>query len=254
MRRLWLLVVLAGCGRFGFGSSDKPDSAIGDAPRDGPADAPTLTCLPSYSVCDGFEGPSIDSSTWMVDPMIAIDTTRAHRGASSLHVHAQAFAAGQGSYTSLFETKTLVSGATTFWVRGWFWLSALPAPGNGMELITAERPGSAGDYVFVFSNRTSVYSQFDLSSQEAMVAVPAASWFCVVFKIVRSTTASGALEASGDIPPLALTGVITDAAQPMTQVTLGMGFASSNVLTAQPALDLWIDDVIVHTSPLTCSD
>ncbi|MDB4964246.1 MAG: hypothetical protein JWP01_4245 [Myxococcales bacterium] len=37
-------------------------------------------------------------------------------------------------------------------------------------------------------------------------------------------------------------------------VTFGIGFAGSNTPVAQPALDLWIDDVIVDPDPVTCAD
>ncbi len=88
-----------------------------------------------------------------------------------------------------------------------------------------------------------------------MTTVPTGSWFCVVWKVVRSTSTSGSLETSGDVPALALANIQTDSASsPMTVLTLGLGFASSNTPSAQPALDLWVDDVIAHSAPVTCAD
>jgi hypothetical protein len=43
-------------------------------------------------------------------------------------------------------------------------------------------------------------------------------------------------------------------AAPLKTVALGIGFAATNVNDAQPAIDMWIDDVIVHHAPVTCSD
>jgi hypothetical protein len=72
---------------------------------------------------------------------------------------------------------------------------------------------------------------------------------------VRSTTTTGSLTSSGDLAALTLPGVKTDSStSPMTNLFLGMGFSSSNVPVAQPALDLWIDDVIVDAAPVTCAD
>lgn len=258
MRGLGVLVVVAGCGRFGFDSTGHADggdsfadasdgaSASGDA-------SSTSMCLPSYSVCDEFEAATVNTTTWQVASMISIDTSRAHRGTSSLHIEMPAFAAGQGRYKFISDTKTVMT-ASTFWVRGWFWISALPAGTNGLELITAELPGDAGDYVFVRSNRTTVYSQFQDNSTSTTTTVPTASWFCVVFKVVRSTTTSGSLEMSGDVPTTALANARTDGTPAMTHINLGIGFSGSNVGTAQPALDLWIDDVIIHTEAVTCAD
>jgi hypothetical protein len=265
MRALALLVAVAGCGRFGFGG-ETADSAIVDGVisdgvivgDDGATDAvmgdAAPACLASYNLCDGFEGTSFDTTTWTVDSMITLDATRAHRGSKSAHVHTPASAANTSNYQTLNETKT-VPGSTTFWLRGWFWLSALPATGNGMELVSAEQSGVGGDYVFVFSDSTHVYTQFGNASQTSPTTVPIGSWFCVIWKVVRSTTTTGALELSGDAPLLSLPNVKTDSATaPMNVITIGMGFASSNTPAAQPALDLWIDDVIVDDAPLTCAD
>jgi hypothetical protein len=252
MRRAWVLVVLAGCGRLGF--EDQPgggDAAVVDG-SSATGDA-GLTCLPSYSVCDDFEAPVVNTETWQVDSMIAIDTARAHRGASSLHVHMPAFDVGQGNYQFIADAKTVMT-ASTFWVRGWFWLSALPAGTNGLELITAELPGAAGDYVFVRSNRTTVYSQFNDTSNSSAVTAPVNNWFCVLFKVVRSTASTGSLEMSGDVPTVTLPNVRTDGAPPMDRINLGIGFSSTNVTSAQPAMDLWIDDVIIDDAALTCAD
>ena len=57
------------------------------------------------------------------------------------------------------------------------------------------------------------------------------------------------------IPSLTLPGVTTDSsATPIQDIGLGIGFAGTNVFNPQPALDLWFDDVIVDTQPLTCAD
>jgi hypothetical protein len=257
-----IVVVVAGCGRFGFGTSDPSGdasgSAVDSAPRDGlgdtMGDGAAVACAPGLDLCDGFEEPTLDGAIWDTDPMVTLDTTRAHRGAQSIHVHSPAFAANTGSYTTLRETRTITIGGT-FWVRAWFWLSALPAGQNGLELITAERPGSAGDYLFVRSDRTSVYSQFADNSQSSMTTLPTGTWVCTIWKVVRSTSATGSLTLSGDAPAITFSNAVTDStAMPMTVVTMGLGFSGTNVPVAQPALDLWIDDVIADSSPVSCTD
>ncbi|HSD89566.1 MAG TPA: hypothetical protein VLB44_18675 [Kofleriaceae bacterium] len=257
MRAVVCLAFLAACGRFGFGDQDaiSDGSTIGgDGPGvGGDGDAASVVCPIGLDLCDGFEA-GIDTTTWTVDTNVTLDTTFAHRGSASIHVHMPAFGANSGSYQTMSETKTITNGATTFWIRGWFWLGALPALGNGMELITAERPGSAGDYVFVFADSTHVYSQFGGASVTTATTMPVGSWFCAIFKVARSTSSSGSLELSGDAPSLVLANTKTDAAQAMTTINIGIGFASSNNPVAQPAFDLWIDDVIVHSSAVTCAE
>lgn len=252
----WAIVLAAGCGRLGFtsvpGDRDSGAADVGDVGDVAASDA-APACLASYARCDGFEGNSIDPA-WMPDPLITIDSTRAHRGASSVHVQSPAIAAGTDDYTVLADQATLATIGTTFWVRAWLWLSALPAGMNGLELITAQRPSAGGDYLFVFSNRTDVYTQYDGVSQQAMVAVPVGGWFCAVFKVVRSTTSTGSIEASGDIPMLVLPGVQTDGVPPLEYITLGLAFSAPNVAVPQPVMDLWIDDVIIDDAAVTCAD
>jgi hypothetical protein len=255
MRALALLVALAGCGRLGFGGGNA-DGAIGDGvlgDGDGAGGDAAQVCSPAFDICDGFES-GINTGLWSADAMVTLDTTRGHRGNNSVRVHTPAFAAGSNSYQSLFQSQTIMT-STTFWIRAWFWLSALPATGNGMELITAERPGSNGDYVFIFADSTHIYTQFGNDSSMTTSPAPVGGWFCVVWKVVRSSTTTGSLDLTGDLGTLSLPNVVTDSAtMPMTVLTIGMGFAASNVPSAQPALDLWIDDVIAHSGPVTCAD
>jgi hypothetical protein len=85
-------------------------------------------------------------------------------------------------------------------------------------------------------------------------SVPTDSWFCLVFHVVFSTTATGSLDVTGDFAA-AITGTITnDAVMPVDMVGVGPYFSGTNVAVSQPAFDVWVDDVIVHGSPVTCSD
>src|SRR5262245_13267230 len=136
MRGLGVLAVLAGCGRLGFGTAALVDGGVtgetaqsDGASSDGTgsnasgSDAATIApCCPDYIICDHFEGASIDTSTWTAGSMVSLDATRAHGGEGSVHIHTPAFNAGNTSYKFLSETKT-VAVASTFWVRGWFYLS-----------------------------------------------------------------------------------------------------------------------------------
>lgn len=251
-------VAAGGCGRFGFGGDDPPKADArgggidGDlVPKDGDLDGmPTYACTGS-EVCEGFEN---GVGVWMLDPMASIDTTFAHRGTKSMHVHSPAFAANTGSYQAIFQSQTVTANINPFWVRAWLYLSARPAFDNAMELITAERPGSAGDYVFVHDDRTNVYSQYDLSIMNTFTLVPEAQWFCLVWKVTRDTGNAGALELSGEVD-VALTGHQTDSStNTMQYVTIGIGYSSTNVPVAQPTQDLWIDDVIVSGTAVGCAD
>ncbi|HUS29120.1 MAG TPA: hypothetical protein VMZ53_11435 [Kofleriaceae bacterium] len=254
-------IVGAGCGRFGFGADDPGRDApqVGDGGTDvvtmggdGGVDAPEFFACTGSEVCEGFES---GFGVWMADAMVSLDATRAHRGNHSVHVHSPAFAAGGSSYQAIYQSQTVSANINPFWVRGWFWLSARPNFDNAMELMTAERPStSSGDYVFVHADSTNVYSQFDAQIMQTSTLVPVGQWFCLIWKVTRNTGTSGALELSGDVT-VSLANTKTDSTTSSLQiVVLGIGYASSNTPVAQPAQDLWIDDVIVSASAVTCSD
>ncbi len=264
MRRVTLaaLVPLAACGRLGFGShtggADAPPAsdARADGPRDAPSDA-APACLASYRVCDGFEGASFDSSTWTFDTGVTVDTTVAHRGASSAHMHSTALAVNTGGYFNLLETKSLAFGDPVLYVRAWVRMSALPAGSNGQEMIVAEQTGGTiyGDYLFVKNSHLTVYTQFSGQATSETTAPPLGAWQCVLWTLTRSTTTSGAIALAGDPSPISITGVTTDGANPpVTRMAYGVGFSSTNVTTAQPSLDVWFDDLIVSPTPVTCAD
>jgi hypothetical protein len=222
----------------------------GDAPND------TLSCTAKFDLCDGFEAPDIDTSLWSPSPGVVRDTTRAHRGAASLHVSVAALTTGRGGGATVTETRTFASAASTLWVRAWFWMASLPADMNAMELTSVEQTmGGEGDYLFARSNNTQVYSDFDFQITGTGVAPPTDGWFCVVWTITRSTTNTGALDLSSDVlPTISLHGTITDAQSPIGRLRLGLNFASTNVKVDQPAIEAWVDDVIVDPRPVTCAD
>lgn len=247
----WLLVLLAtsGCGRFGFETERVTDGDAGaiDAIIDGP---PSVTCARA-DLCDGFEA-GLDAGTWSSAGTVVIDQNRAHRGSASARVTTPALNPNQNGYSTIYESRTLVPGET-FWVRGWYFLSGLPAGANGMELVVAGQLGGSGDFVFVFGDGTHLYSQFAELSQITPDVVPVGQWFCVIMKVVPGTT-SGSLEMTGDLSPLTLANVATDGTPPLDYIGLGIGFASNNVATQQPSLTLWIDDVLIDRAPVTCAD
>lgn len=245
----WLLVLLAtsGCGRLGFETERATDGDDGGIDA---SDGPSGICA-GADLCDGFEA-GLDAGTWSSVGAVVLDQSRAHRGSASVRVTTPALNPNQNAYSTIYESKTLGPGGT-FWVRGWYWLSALPAGANGMELVVAGQLGGSGDFVFVFNDGTHLYSQFAELSQITTDLVPVGQWFCVIMKVVPSPT-TGTLEVTGDLSPLTLANVATDGTPPLDYIGLGIGFASNNLPTQQPSLDLWIDDVLIDRAPVTCAD
>jgi hypothetical protein len=249
IERVWrfALVVIAACGRYDFSARSDAGASDGPDARD--------PCA-GFDLCDQFEEPSL-RSVWMASSGVTLDTTHAHSGTQSVHLHTTQIAPGQTMYIQLGENQTLATAVNPLWVRGWFWMPAFPAAGNHSELISVEQMGGGlGDYLFLYSTATVVYSQFAMATGNTPALGSPGAWFCAVFEVSRAIDATGKLTLSSDIVgPQGLTNVVTDSqATPIRTIWLGIGFAGGNVTANQPALDLWIDDVIVHSAPVTCAD
>jgi len=245
----WLALVGAiGCGRLGFGvAGDASDDA-----RDGATDI-AQGC--GFDLCDNFETRTL-APVWTTSTMVSLDTTRAHGGAQAVHLQSAALAVGQSQYVELGEMQTLAVPATHFWVRGWFFLSALPAAGNAMELVAAEElSGGLGDYVVVRSTDTLLYTKFVAATKSAPAVIPSDTWFCIAFEVLRATNSTGSLALTSDVlPQTTLAPTQTDSQTAIQVIWFGVAFDGVNVTVPQPALDLWVDDVIVHSAPVTCAD
>ena len=245
MLRAWL-IVLAGCGRLGF-----EPAPTGDAQTDGDTQA---AC--GFDLCDGFEAPTLDTSLWTVAPMITRDTSVAHRGNASVRMHTNALSANQAGAAALTETRTFASSPTTIWVRAWLRLSALPAGANAMDVIALDQTSApfGGNFVFVRSDQVGVYS-FDGLYAGTLLDVPLDTWFCILWHVRLSTPNGGILEVSGDLfDQLQILNGQTDGQPRIDTLRIGINFAPPNVPDAQPPLDLWLDDVIIHSAPVSCAD
>ncbi len=245
-------VACAGCGRVGFdtrpGDHDTDEGGHGDASAPG-------SCA-GFDLCDRFETDQL-AAVWTVAGTAVHDTTQAHRGSGSVHFTLPAVSPQNDAGSFLTETATLAGASTEsteLWVRAWVRIGALPQAGNNLELLSLDQQGPPrfGDFVFVKSGETDVYSQFD----DTVVAIPAAMptnrWVCLIWHVVRNTN-SGMLQLGGDLGSASLAAT-TDGVPAVSALALGPNFSKTNLTVAQPALEVWIDDVIVHHAALTCTD
>ena len=131
-----------------------------------------------------------------------------------------------------------------------------PVATNGLELLSSEQQVTPfiGDYVFVHRADTQVYSDFDHSVAMTTTTPPQDTWFCLVWQVVPSTSTTGSLALSSDLFASIGTDAITDGASPIETVSLGPDFERVNVDVAQDPIEVWLDDVIVHSAPVTCDD
>src|SRR5262245_29111052 len=106
-----LLITVAACGRIGF----------------------DVEC--PHELCDGFEAAAIDASVWTIQILpagatVERDTTIAHRGAASVHLHTPAIAAGVDTQARLIETIAPLASDQTYWMRAWYRFDTGSLPAN----------------------------------------------------------------------------------------------------------------------------
>ncbi|HEY3807226.1 MAG TPA: hypothetical protein VGL61_31710 [Kofleriaceae bacterium] len=250
--------LVAACGRLDFGARGRHDGSVpaGDGADDG-ADAlgdAAGACLPGYLLCDGFEKASLAPWWTSSGSGVALDATVAHRGTQSLHVHVDDVPANEGASAIVTETTTFVaSSSTTFYVRAFARMSAIPDDNLGL-IETDQTSGMPdGDGVFATSSGLTVFSQFSEKSRDAGFTPMDGAWTCLVWTVVRATDATGSLVLDGDATA-SLTNVQTDGNPPIDEMDVGIELAGPTDTVLQPAIDVWIDDVIVAASPLTCAD
>ncbi len=254
---LAIFALAPACGRLEFAPVPRDsdtDSADDSDVEDATGDA-AAACSPGLIVCDLFEAP-IDSLRWDISGgTFNLDTTIAHRGASSVRFSIPATPAGTQVGSYIGHTDPAIAAASQLWTRAWVRMSALPTSTNAAELLVVQRSGALGNFVFIRNNDVQLYHQIDLQNGGASVVAPLDTWFCLLWRLTLSTTNTGGSVVTSDVlPTFAISNSITQTSPAMDNVSFGPFFATNNIDEPQPAFDVWIDDVIVDDAPVTCAD
>lgn len=258
MRLALAAVLITGCGRFGFGAAaDRRDGALAgddDAARDAISDGTATAC--AHQLCDGYESMTL-SSVWtpyeVNGGVVVVDNTVAHTGSSSVKLSIPAVASG-GSHAGIYQTDTLAIGSPTFYVRAYMRFSAVAATNNRMELMyISEQTNGREDAVFLEDAGLALYNQWSDNTVFNGAVPPTNTWLCVLWRVTRATTTTGSMALSGDVPLASQPNIQTEG-PPVDVMGVGVHLYAANQGSPQPALDLWIDDVLIDASPLTCSD
>ena len=246
-----------------------PDQA--DANGDGRGDAcdgnaPPGSCAAATSVpfCDDFEsGPTLSTTRWRADrsdpAVIEInhDARFVHRGTQSAHLRSAPVAAGASAGVDISEVATFpaFARANTFWVRAWIWLPQPPAGSNDVRILVADNAASTvGIGVSVSPQNAAVASWAPAGGALVRSSAPPGfgEWTCYVWRVdVSPSSATGRLSLSGvnvpTIPP-----VNAQTQPPSNLDELGIGLFFGNPSSAQPAFDMYLDDVLLDINPITC--
>ena len=235
-------------------NGDQAD-ADGDGRGDACSGASVCASLTTVPFCDDFES-GFSTSRWrtsMSDSASTVtintDARYVHRGTQSLHLQMAAVPAGGTSDLDISEIATFsaFADATTFWARAWIWFMHSPAGSDEVRLFVADAMNTQGIGVSVAGDHTTIDSWVPPGGSLKGAAPGFGEWTCYVWRV----DLAGALSLSGtEVPTL---GPLMTPVQPAEKLSeLGIGMFFANVSTAQPALDLYIDDVFLDTQPVTC--
>jgi hypothetical protein len=257
VRRLRLLVLLvAGCGRLQFESHGTGDAGSADARRaDAAADGVLATTCGTFTSqeCDGFEGSSVDPK-WTLDTAngsITIDTTRAYRGSSSVHLHIDPTTGSSNPRATLYGVGGLQPAITgRIYFRVWMWIATPLTPTIFNQMINAANTAGQGISMGSRNGVLANNNYTDTTYAESATALPFDRWTCLQFEMPSNTT--------GDIRMFVDGTELTDAtltkttAQPApSHVFMGLEWVGSP--TGYPAADAWMDEMVIDTSPTTCA-
>jgi hypothetical protein len=264
VRRLWVLVLVAGCGRWSFDSRDDAarsddDGAmttIDSRPFDAAADGVAATTCGATSTreCDGFESGAFDPM-WTLDTSrgtITIDSTRAYRGASSVHVRIDPITSSVTNPRAVLlgpgGLGTTITGIIYF--RIWMYVASPVSANPYNQLINAANQSGQGISMGTRGGLVTNNDYTDGGYAESATTFPLDRWTCLQFQMPSNVSGTTRVFIDGtELTDVALTKATTQ--PPPDHVYLGLEWVGT--LSSQPAVDAWMDEIVIDTQPTTCA-
>jgi len=218
------------------------------------APVPSLCATAGVPFCDGFESATLAghwAATTAVGGTFSIDTSRAYRGQSSLHLHQNALAANASSDVELDESQSFP--ASQLWMRAFVWLPSAFAADDA-ELLFAEENASPYQGVLLGVQSTSFHTDNTITGARKNSTTPMARdrWVCLEWTVAFGASGTTALTVDG-VTANGLSGAQNLAPTPaIGQVGLSL-IAQAPAAAGIAARDVWIDELIVDTQPIGCS-
>ncbi len=247
------VVLLAACGRIGFpngGSDDTPNDGGGDGPSGD--SAPLVDCTVTYPdalMCSTFEGSGMGNWDYTVldEGTVSLSTARAYRGTQSLEIAttgADAFKAAR--WGSNYVLDEVSSG--DIYIRQYYWMESSTIVSDQLSIMVTGNlvdPYPSANVLLVPGEIHANFANGPTTSATQMF--PRDRWTCVVMHI--AVAINGSIEVSIDgTRVLSRTNFDSRVAGGYTNVDVGVHYATPD----QGASRMWVDEVVVDTSPVTC--
>jgi hypothetical protein len=207
----------------------------------------------SVLACEDFESGA-PASIWFpgqTQGTVTVDTSRPHRGLYAMHSQTSAAASGATVKADLTESSSFPAPPSLF-VRAWYYLPVQPASGFEITGVAQQASPYAGLAVYqtggFLSVQNTVNGAFHASNS---VPFPSGRWTCLEWEVDFAGTQQYRFWIDGsEVTDLH----IVEPTQPSPPVNLfGTGLDFYGLTAAQPAYELWIDDLILSSSRIGCA-
>jgi hypothetical protein len=243
-----VILVLAGCGRIGFGTSgdDEPpagtERAIDGTPRVG-----CDVLHPGALLCEGFESPSAAWDYTIINQgSAARSTARALQGNASLE--AKTF-----DVTQYKDARWGLNGVLPeitsgdFWIREWYWLETSTTVTDQLSILVT------GNFADPYPSTNVVLMpgllNVNVNGDSHIIAYnfPRGRWVCVELHL--DVGAAGRVELAIDgASVLNVPNVDTRVAGGYTNIDAGVHYATPD----QTPAHMFVDEIVAKTSAIGC--
>jgi hypothetical protein len=229
-----------------------PRDLTGTRPPD--MEKPISTCASlSVPLCDGFEGKTL-ASWWTTviqsGGTATIDTTRAYRGSSSLHLHNNALT-NVGSDVELDESQAFFN---HFYVRAFVYVPAHFDPSEA-DIIFAEQNAAPYEGIALEFLNGSLGTSDTLNNgvvKTTTTAVATDQWVCLEWEVTLGTASNHNGSTALSVDGTGVSGLGGNqplyATPAINQIDIGLiGYNNT------PARDFWLDELIIDVNPIGCT-
>jgi hypothetical protein len=220
---------------------------------------PLCSAVTSGQLCLDFE--QAIPSTWTTvqnNSAVVVDTTYAHSGTHSLHVHLESVASAMSAGGYLTEMQTFTTSPSAIHVRAFIFFrpedppplqSALPifvAAQNAMPYGTMDFELNEAHYaMYDYFASTTDYT-------ETSSSFPTAAWQCIEWVVQVGSPGTMALSSNGAVFSANEIHDTTASTPPLGILQVG-GQLNNSSTQASPVVDLWLDDIVVSSTLIGCA-
>jgi len=255
------------------GAGDSPGGAAngGDDGGGSVVGGASLCASSTFALCEDFEGTSIDTTRWQkqqsTGSTVAIDTTRAARGAHSAHFHTE-----DNGLSLIHESETFPAPNNTYYVRVFAWFDTLPTEPDWAHWSISGAQADADEF------EVRVGGQFDpqknknlfgvgtdhgptgdwtnLDEDDGAQPVPVKSWICIEWMHKGDTNETKFWWDGVEHPSLRTTesmhGGTSDPYTLPQFDQMWVGWWLYQAGTNPDHFDVWLDEVAVDYARIGC--